>query len=284
MERHLLVTVSEKHDNLFGVRFVGNFFKNHHDMKITLFYLTPKPPGRFESNAETQLQIQKTEAVGRKALNDAKTELLKFGFNEENIFVKIRARRLPKVNEIIQEGSEGRYDAVVLGRRGLSWLEHTFDESVTRLLFEETWDFPIWLCRRPDDKRKHLLACVDGSEASNRMLDHVGFMLGPDESQNITLLAVSKAGNVGESTVDDLLSESKTLLEKVGLSSDRVHYKVIPEANAGKAILKEATSERFAAVAVGRTGKEMGFFKKMLEGSVSRTLFQSLEGASLWLA
>ena len=26
MERHLLVTVSEKHDNLFGVRFLGEFF------------------------------------------------------------------------------------------------------------------------------------------------------------------------------------------------------------------------------------------------------------------
>ena len=52
MERHLLVTVSEKHDNLFGVRFLGNFFSKKEEIKVTLLYLTPKPPGRFGADPE----------------------------------------------------------------------------------------------------------------------------------------------------------------------------------------------------------------------------------------
>ena len=32
------------------------------------------------------------------------------------------------------------------------------------------WNFPIWLCRKPDSGRKDVLACVDGSDASRRML------------------------------------------------------------------------------------------------------------------
>ena len=284
MERHLLVTVSEKHDNLFGVRFLGNFFADKEEMKITLLYLTPQPPGRFEADQEMELRAKKSEATGRKALNEAKGELLKMGFKEVQVSLKIRPRRLSKVNEIIQEGSEGKYDAVLLGRRGLSRLEQTFDESVTSALFEQEWGFPLWICRKLDVDRKHVLACVDGSDASHRMLDHVGFILGQARNQNVTLLTISRKGHVGDKSADEILHKSKEMLIADGISPERIRFKVIPEANAGKAIIKEAGTEHFAAVAVGRTGKVMGFLKKVFVGSVSRTLFQELEGAGLWLA
>ncbi len=284
MERHLLVTVSEKHDNLFGVRFVGNFFKEKHEMKITLLYLTPRPPGRFEADMDTEQRIKKSEAKGNKALREAKKGLLKAGFAEDQIATKMRASRLSKVNEIIQEGSEGRYDAVVLGRRGLSRLEETFDESVTSALFEQEWGFPLWICRNPDTARKNLLACVDGSDASRRMLDHVGFILAQAVHQQVTLLTISKKGTIGDKKADEILHDSKKTLMEEGISAERIQYQVIPEANAGKAIMREASTGQFAAVAVGRTGKAMGFLKKVFVGSVSRTLFQELEGASLWLA
>ena len=284
MERHLLVTVSEKNDNLFGVRFLGSFFEEKNGMKVTLLYLTPRPPGRFEKDMDTEQRLKKSEAKGNKALRNAKSELLKAGFDEEQIKTKLRPARIGKVNEIIQEGSEGKYDAVVLGRRGLSRLEETFDESVTSALLEQEWGFPLWICRKPDTKRKDVLACVDGSDASNRMLDHVGFILGQAIHQNVTLLTISKKGTVGDKDADEVLYESKRALMKVGISNERIRYQVIPEANAGKAILKEASARHFAAVAVGRTGKAMGFLKKIFVGSVSRTLFQELEGAALWLA
>lgn len=284
MERHLLVTVSEKYDNLFGVRFVGAFFTQKEAMKITLLYLTPRPPDRFEVDLDTELQSKKSEAVGRKALKEVKAELLKLGFLEEQVFTRLRARRLSKVGEIIHEGSGGRYDAVVLGRRGLTWLEHAFDASVTQSLFEQQWDFPIWLCRTPEAERKDVLACVDGSDASHRMLDHVGFILSKAREQDVTILAVSSKGTVGDRAVDDIFDESREALVEAGVLSERIRFKEIHGANPGKAIISEAGSEGFSAVAVGRTGTGMGLLKKVFVGSVSRTLFRELQGASLWLA
>jgi len=284
MERHLLVTVSEKHDNLFGVQFLGAFFAQKETIEITLLYLTPKPPGRFEADRESELRSKKSEATGRKALDAVKGELLKLGFTDEQISTRLRARRLSKVSEIIQEGAEGKYDAVVLGRRGLSWLEQAFDESVTQTLFEQPWNFPIWLCRKPDSGRKDVLACVDGSDASQRMLDHVGFILGQAPEQDVTLLAVSRKGKVGDRAAEEILAGGRENLAADGVLSERIRFKVIPEANPGKAIIREAGSGRFAAVAVGRTGTGMGLLKKVFVGSVSRTLFWELEGASLWLA
>ena len=284
MERHLLLTVSEKADSLFGVRFVGNFFSGKAEMKITLFYLTPKPPGVFESDHESELQARKSEAKGLQALQGAKGELLKMGFKEEQVITKLRARRVSKIMDIIQEGANGRYDAVVLGRRGLSWLEHAYDESVTKGVLQQTVDFPLWICRRPDLERKNVLACVDGSEASHRMVDHIGFILGHDENHTVTLLTVAKKGKTGDKSPEDAISKSRELLIGSGLAADRINTKVIAEASPGKAILKEAANGGFAAVAVGRTGTGQGLLKKVFVGSVSDTLFQTLEGAALWLA
>ncbi len=284
MERHLLVTVSEKYDHLFGVRFLGIFFPFKEGIKITLLYLTPRPSGAFEADRDAELQARKSEATGRKALEGAKGEFLRLGFSEDQVSTKLRARRLSKVQEIIQEGTQGKYDAVVVGSRGLSWLEHAFDESVTRVLFEETWDFPLWVCRKPDPPRKGVLACVDGSEAASRMLNHAAFMLKKAQDHPVTLLTISRKGNVGEKSADEILQESRTILIDDGIPAENVRFQVIHEASPGKAILRQAGAERYAVVAAGRTGTGMGLLKKVFVGSVSRTLFHELEGAALWLA
>jgi len=43
MERHLLVTISEQQSALCGVRFVGYFFSNKENLKLTLYYTAPRP-------------------------------------------------------------------------------------------------------------------------------------------------------------------------------------------------------------------------------------------------
>lgn len=283
MDRHLLLTVSERTEGLSGVRFVGHFFSQIQEMKLTLFYLTPRSPDIFESDPEMEMQTKKWEAKGRQALQGARAELLKTGFKEEQIITKLRARRVSKVMDIVQEGADGRYDAIVLGRRGLSWMEAAFDESVTKGLLEQTVDFPIWICRKPDLNRRNVLACVDGSEASIRMLDHIGFILAQHEDHMLTLLLVTKKGKISDRTPEDVLSESMKLLEASGFAADRIRTKVIHDGSPGKTILKEAAAGGFAAVAVGRTGTGKGLMQKIFVGSVSDTLFHELEGASLWL-
>ena len=173
---------------------------------------------------------------------------------------------------------------MVLGRRGLSWLEQAYDESVTKGMLKQMVDFPLWICRRPDLERKNVLACVDGSEASHRMLDHIGFILGHDENHMVTLLRVGKREKTADKSPEDVLSKSRDLLLAGGIAADRINTKVIAEASPGKAILREASTGGFAAVAVGRTGTGKGLLKKVFVGSVSDTLFQTLEGATLWLA
>ncbi|MDQ1336997.1 MAG: hypothetical protein QG552_3947 [Thermodesulfobacteriota bacterium] len=284
MEKHLLVTMSEREDGLFGVRFVGNFFINKEGMKLTLLYTTPKAPGLREIDRDSDLQARKSEAKGRQALERAKALLLKTGFGPDQVITKLQGRRVSKVMEIIQEGAKGLYDVVILGRRGLSWLEQAFDESVTKDLMEKTCDFPIWVCRRPDLGRRNVLACVDGSPASHRMVDHIAHILDQEKQQAVTFLAVGKKGRIADKKTDTILADSREMLVSRGFPYERIQLKRIEEGPISKIILKEADEGRFAAVAVGRTGTGQGLLKKIFVGSVSQALFQELQGAALWLA
>jgi len=284
MDKHLLLTLSERQDGLYGVRFVGNFFANKDNLNITLLYITPRSMGEWGNDVGMELQMRKAEAEGRQALDAAKVHLVKSGFDPDQVITKLQGRRISKVMEIIQEGGKGLYDAVVLGRRGLSWLEQAFEESVTKSLLDRSVDFPIWICRRPEMDRQHVLACVDGSPASDRMVDHIAYILLQETDQAVTLMAVGRKGQIADKDVNAILSRARDVLLDRGFSPERIRLQGMEEGAAAKAIMKEADDKGFAAVAVGRTGTGQGLLKRIFVGSVSQALFQELQGAALWLA
>jgi len=289
MEKHFLVTVSEQMSTLYGVRFVGNFFMNKEKKKITLFYTTPKTSAIWkgertvEGLVEWESQARDYEAKGKKALESAKKELVRLGFKNDSIATKLQMRRHSKVMEIIQEGEKGLYDALVLGRRGLTWLEEAFDDSVSKELLEKKVNFPIWICRKPDPARKNILVCVDGSDAAYRMVDHVGFIMSQETKQEVTLLTIRKKGAKVSDDSENILSKSREYLKRNGFPVEMVRDKVVESNQPAEAILKEAKQGHFGAVAVGRTGAGRGFIKKAFIGSVSDKLFRELEGAVLWI-
>ncbi len=289
MDRHLLVTVSEQQSALYGVRFVGRFFPDKTGLRLTLFYTAPKPPPLWEGErtydnvSQSEEQAKQYEIKGRKALEGARKELIQRGFAREAVDAKFQTRKFSKVMDIIQEAEQGLYDAVVLGRRGLSWLEEAFDESVTADLLENKVQFPIWICRRPDTERRNVLVCIDGSEASYRMADHVGFMVGPGTEHRVILFTVEKPGEASEQGAEEILSKGREELVRNGVEKERIEIKAVDGGNVARAILKEAEKGRFAVVGVGRRGAGQGLLKKWFMGSVSSALFKEIQGTALWI-
>ena len=290
MERHLLITVSEQLSAFYGVKFVGHFFSNKTEMKLTLFYIAPRPAAVWEgertldSLSLTEQKYEEIEAKGEESLAEAKKELVKLGFHSSKIKTKLQFRSISKVLDIIQEGTKGLYDALVLGRRGLSWLEEAFDESVSKGILDEKVNFPIWVCRKPDLQRKDVLVCVDGSDAAYRAVDHVGFILAKEISHRITLFTVKKKGETSNEDVESILAKSREHLMNNEIPEEMIKTKVVEGGNIAKAITKEVNEGQYAAVAVGRTGTGQGFFEKIFMGSVSDTLFKELEKTALWIS
>jgi len=290
MEKHLLVTVSDQKRARHGVRFVGNFFSNKDILKVTLLYILPKLPAGWEGERtyETEAQngqlAKQYEIQGRKALEATRRQLIETGLKKENIITKMQTQKFSKVMDIIQEGAMGIYDAVVLGHRGMSWIEEAFDESTSKKILKEKFNFPVWICQKTAEENKNVLVCVDGSDKSYRITDHVGYMLSQEKDHEVTLILVKKEGKYAEEDPAGIISKAKEHLMNSGFPEDKVTTKIFDEGSVRKAILREAKQGRFAAVAVGQTGAGRGFLEKIFTGSLCNELVKDLENAALWIS
>jgi len=286
MEKKLLITVGDETTCLFGVRFLSSFFQNKSLLQIILLSVAPQLDHSNRSPVSVHTQIGGKSVGGDvlsevgMALQTSRKILSNWGFPAERITTRVQVEEAGVVKDIIREARQGLYDAVVLGRRGYGLFESLFATSVTARLLEDDIDFPLWISRMPEHGRKNVLLCVDGSDASLRIADHVGFML-REEDHRVTILHV----NTGErKDVDAILQAASVKLADNGIEQERMDISVIKSEKVAPTILEEAERKAYAVVAVGRVGANKGGLTGWFVGSRSMKLLQRMEKAVMWVS
>lgn len=283
MEKHLLVTVSDDLRILHGVRFVGSFFRNKSNVKVTLFYVAPL--GELSGGDKTLREINKKnvevyQKKGQTAIEESTRLLTERGFPPENISSKLMFKQFGKVKDIIREARAKLYDSVVLGGRGYDILANVMKESVSREMLERDIDFPLWICRRPEENRNNVLLCVDGSEPCYRIADHVGFILRNEKEHRVTIFHL----DTGKRNTEAMLAETKNKLLQNGIEPERISTRVLRTSGIVSNIVKEVERHAYAVVAVGRVGVKKSLLEGWRVGSTSMKLLENLEKASLWVS
>ncbi len=288
MEKHFLLAIGDDQSTFQAGRFVEYFFRYKHAVHLTLIYVAPQAP-EFSLHDEEVFQKQRLAEDWRRRQEQRAGELLKkgrdlllhAGFSTGNVNARFVFSQYGSARDLIQECVKGLFDALILGRRGLSRFEELFLNSVTKTIINEELTFPIWVCQRPGRGRKNVLVAVDGSEPCVQIVDHVGFVAADQPDHSITLVHVAREQGE-ESEYARYFETALRSLLKNGVARERIQTKILFSSNPAQAILQEAESGRYSAVAVGRTGASSpGFFSM---GSVSRTLLARLEGAALWVS
>ncbi|UTF51013.1 universal stress protein [Desulfomicrobium sp. ZS1] len=286
MDRHILLTVSDDSSSLQAVRFVAGFFAGAEKLHLTLLYVAPNPKaGLTESEiiqdyGNLSRREAQTKSLAQTALDRAEELLVSKHFPKANIHKKITFKQLGTANDIIQEGITGVYDAIALGRRGLSRLEELIDDSVSKQVFTTPMEIPLWICRSHEKPAPGVLLCTDGSPASLRCADHVGFMLANAPEHEITLLHVACGSS--PTVPDDAIAQARRMLEENGVAGRRIHQKIATCTNIAEAILRVAREGEYGVLATGRTGRGESRTLHLL-GSVSMNLLKHLESATLWI-
>jgi nucleotide-binding universal stress UspA family protein len=251
-------------------------------MSITLFYVAPQtspPTGGIKTVRPTVSAPQQEK--GQKAMDPARNFLIDKGFHSEHINCKLMPRQFGTVKDIIRESGAGLYDAVVLGRRGYTMFEAMLSYSVTRDIMDHEITFPLWICRQPEEGRKNVLLCIDGSEAGLRIADHVGFMLHDEEEHHVTIFQV----DTGDATnMQASMEDAKRALTDNGIPEDRINTRTRSSGKVTEAILQEAKEGAYAVVAVGRVGKHKEGVRKWILGSTSLKLMDNLDKSVLWVS
>jgi len=287
-ERRLLVTVSGDIAALWGARFVGGFLQRKEEVHLTLWHMVPRPTPAGapapDLDAEAARRGAELREEGAQALAQAASVLTGLGFAPTRIETKVFFSAGLKIEELLAEAGRGSFDAVVLGRRGLSWYEALFADRLTQDMLLLSVATPVWVCREPDYSRTGALLCLDGSDPSLRIARHVGRMLAREERHPVTLFRVLRRDEPGIKGPEEALAEGRAALVAAGLDPARITEMVVSDEDVPRAILRQAAAGRHAVVACGCTGAGRGYLEGVFAGSVSRALLKNLKGASLWVS
>jgi len=145
MGQKILVAIDDSENAMRAVEFIVKSFTPDH--RITLFSVildtaticdmenpSLTPYFMAQKGAFCLVEDQKRTLVNE-ALQKAKEFLIKAGFEEGHIVIKVEEKKRGVARGIIDEAASG-YDAIVMGRRGLSGIKEFFLGSISQKVLQ----------------------------------------------------------------------------------------------------------------------------------------------------
>ncbi|MFC1504954.1 universal stress protein [Thermodesulfobacteriota bacterium] len=152
MSKKLLLAFDDSENAMRAVKFLIDYLD--HDCWVTLFSVVPDtaalcdmdspaltPYFRSQQSAFCSLEDKKRELVDT-AMQAAVKVLTDAGFHKDKVKVKIQPKNNGIARDIVTEARSG-YDAIVIGRRGLSGIKELILGSTSHKVFELAKDISI---------------------------------------------------------------------------------------------------------------------------------------------
>jgi len=308
MQKKILLAVDDSSPSKRLLQYAVTMSSVITNLHVVLFHIQPlislflQEEAKKKAGAKKELDriIEKNKAAARALLDDYKAILTDRGISAERIECITRTRNLGYAKDIIECAQTKLYDAILVGRRGVSGIQKMYSGSVTSDILEQSQVIPVWLVDG-DVPQGDILIAFDGSEAGLRAVDHAGFILGNNPGINLTLLHVSttaenyceidleKEPNAaleaivarGDKTLmDRFCPKALNALKDAGIPEHRIRIETLTgKRRVGKAIMEFAQKGHFSTLVIGRRGVNKSFFM----GSASRYIINKLSDRALWV-
>jgi nucleotide-binding universal stress UspA family protein len=307
MDKKILLAIDGSIHSTQAVTYAVRISSVVQELTYTLFCVQPTVSQFLLDEAEIDLKaraelkwvIRKNAEFARDILEKQKTRMVGMGIDEKRIETATQQKVMGICKDILDCAQQGLYDAILVGRRGLSRIQKTFMGSTTAKLVEHSMVIPVWVVDGDVTSTKVMLA-VDGSEASLRAVDHLSFMVGGNEKIKVTLFHVmptlrdycainfnEKESDVGriiargaKRCIDHFYAHAQHRFKEAGLQEDQIELKVTRRAmDVGKAILDLARKGNYGTVVIGRSGANKAFFM----GSVSKYVLDKISDRAVWV-
>ncbi len=308
MQKKILVAIDDSSHSRQAVDYAARMKALIPGLGFTLLHIQP-PVSQFlldEAQRSSQAQAALNRAAARNAeaarglLAKYKDLMVRAGVLDAEIDLLALPRHLGLAKDILDQAEGGLFDAVLLGRRGISSVQQMFLGSVSAHLIENSAVIPVWLVDGAFSS-KQILAAVDGSESALRAVDHLAFMLSGNPEVRIRFFHVAprlkdfcevnftqKSAEGLEALIaqgdkrcmDDFFSAALAKLQSAGFQEKQIETQTATTLlSVGETILSAAREGGFGTLVMGRRGMNKSFFG----GKVSYYVSQKLSDAALWL-
>jgi nucleotide-binding universal stress UspA family protein len=308
MTKKILLAVDNSRPSKSAIDYVVQMSSTVPELNYVLFHVQPmvslflEEEARKSSLAKKQLKKvrNRNNQFAHQLLNGYRHDMEAKGIPSDRIETVTLPRKLGYAKDVLDYAIQASYDAIVVGRRGLSGIAKMYAGSVTANILEHSQIIPVWLI---DGKvaGKEILVAVDGSEASLRAIDHISFFLSGNSESRLTILHVAgTAQNYCEidleeepdpdlekmvvrgdkACIDQFYSHAMQKFNQAGIGEDRIRLETVQgRRNVGKAIVDFSQKENYGTIVIGRRGIDKSFFI----GSVSRYIINNFSDRALWI-
>jgi len=314
--KRVLVAVDGSDQALQAARYAGTFFSPGRAQFVLFHVYTRVPESFWDMEKEPAFHYKivniqawenRQEEVAREFMARAKQELLAAGVDEGCIRVLSVPRKAGVARDIIEETQSG-YDALVIGRSGLSQLKDFMLGSIADKLVEKLTHMPTWVVGGKSLPGRLLLS-LDASEGAMRAVDHVAEMALGYPSLQVTLFhairrldvffhglgdayavgyekewkeiarkELEEAAKEMESTFD----HARRRLLDAGLKDEQIRVRMVREVSSrAYAIVEEADREGMDTIVVGRRG--LSRVQEFFMGRVSNKVIQLAKDKTVWV-
>jgi nucleotide-binding universal stress UspA family protein len=256
------------------------------------------PVGRERMASILAWDVEQRKAI-EKFMSNARQILLDAGFSQDAVIGTTHSSTVGTARDILEE-SKKDYDAVVVGRVGLSKIKDLILGSVAMKLIEKLSHLPLWVIGGKPPTGKIMVA-MDSSEGALRAVDYVGEMVGGSDV-DITLIHAIRNIHTPQfpievsfkpeeekiyldKTYDEMqaaFETAKNRLAEAGVDESKIRARIIPSASSrSECIVSEARNGGYGTIVVGRRGlsKVMEFFM----GRVSNKVLYLGKEMAVWV-
>jgi nucleotide-binding universal stress UspA family protein len=308
MEKKILIAVDDSRHSENALRYAAALRETVSDLKYLLFHVQPtiskylldEAKHKYSAYNELQKLIRKSNQAAQALLEKDKLLMISLGVPDADVQLLTLPRKFGVAKDILEHSTAMLYDAILVGRRGLSGLADIFLGSVSANVVDNSELIPVWLV---DEKgpSKEIMIAVDGSESSLRAVDHLAFMIGGNTEVNLSFFHVAprlkdycpidfedvdsdeletiiRQGD--QAYVDRFFAHARKKLGELGIRDTQVKIRVKEGGfRVGKSVLEACRQGKYGTLVIGRRGMD----KKFFTGSVSRYLINQFSYGALWV-
>ncbi len=297
-----------------AVRYVARICSAAKDATYTLFNVQPLLPDIFIERTKTdpiakdefnELVRQGSKAA-RHTVDKLKDLMVREGISKRRIEGISKPMQVGIAKDILNQAEEKRYDAIVLGRRGLTQSKDCLIGATAAKVVEHALNIPVWVVAG-EAISMNMIVAADGFENSFRVVDHLVRMVGPNPDLRVTLFHVPSHlrhcyAVIATGRTYDMAREKPHLqkilqdddnrrmesfnenacekLEAAGVRRSQIEIKSMTWSHdISTAILNEAKTREHGTVVVGRRGGGKAFFA----GRIAMRLLQNISDQALWV-
>ena len=310
--RKFLLTTDGSDSSLRSAAYLAGLYRDTADLEITVFHVSPAIPPIYTEEIHDPTIRKKFEAWKSRKEEEARGYLQKTvrvlkegGIPESQVKTRSSAQVVGVARDIIREADAGRYDAVLIGKKGMGWLEEHFLGTISNKLLELAEGRPLWVVEGKDLNPKKVLIALDADEAALEVTRFAGRMLqglkgveillfhfcGPyceildaqdsDDAREVREYFVTRE----RGKISQIFTQAKKILSDSGLGDPPVQTRFetdtsLTEKKASKQILAAAQG-KFGTLILGRKGITRA--REFRLGSVCLRTVAEAENCAVWV-